>query len=52
MRDAGGYGALLKMPDAPGMDEARALKEKQKQKRAELIQSIQGKADQVAPGEP
>ena len=39
-------------PGPPGMAEARALKEKQKQKRAELLQSIQKGGESVAPGEP
>ena len=44
VREAGGYGALLKVPDAPGMEKARELKEIQKAKRQELIQNLQGGA--------
>ncbi|KAL1514685.1 hypothetical protein AB1Y20_003773 [Prymnesium parvum] len=41
VRAAGGYSALLKMPDAPGLDKARELKKVQKEKRAEFLQNFQ-----------
>ena len=53
VREAGGYDKLLKMPSTPGSEEAKALKEVQKQKRAELLQKLQvGGDDAIAPGQP
>jgi len=50
VREAGGYGGLLKVEDTPDMQKARALKAKQKAKRQELINSKKD-VDAVAPGE-
>lgn len=49
VRDAGGYGNLLQMPEAPDMDKARALKAKQLEKRQELMDSMKRGAGDMAP---
>jgi len=45
VREAGGYGALLQVPDAPGMEKAKELKQIQIQKRKELLQNFQEQAN-------